>query len=537
MKSKPYTEDNYNIIETITLSDKYKMVMEFSLPTDHKVFCFLEFMKGLDLSKYLKKEKDTRGRKGYDLEAMLKIVLYAYIDEGQVSYSKLEKLCKETIPYILIANGETPSANTFCSFVNNYLVDNIDNIFFDIVLRLIEIMCISTAIMFIDGTKFESVANKYTFVWKKCILTNQNKLFKKITSSINEMRDQIGLLYDTKESYTAHEIGNIAEHLMEQMRKNNIEFVYGRGHKKSALQKCYDTFLNYFCRLDKYEYWLAVIGDFRNSCSKTDHDATMCALKMDYYCNTGLSRPAYNAQVAVADGIIVNACLYQTPGDTKTFIPFMERYHEYTGEYPLNPVADAAYGSLENYMYSLSKGMNPTMKYGMYAKKNTPSFKKKEYNPMNWETNSEGFKVCPNGHVFDVFERDSYDHDSLNIRQVYTSKEKCKDCPFRQKCLSTKKKPNPETNAYKTVSRNVIKEQMEEVVDSMLGSGFGEELKKQRSVQAEGTFGSIKQNIGFTRFTRKGLEKAQYEFLMICISHNFRKYYKFWLEERDNLVN
>jgi len=65
-----------------------------------------------NLSKYLKKEKDTRGRKGYDLEAMLKIVLYAYIDEGQVSYSKLERLCKGTIPYILIANGETPSANT-----------------------------------------------------------------------------------------------------------------------------------------------------------------------------------------------------------------------------------------------------------------------------------------------------------------------------------------------------------------------------------------------------------------------------------------
>ena len=157
----------------------------------------------------------------------------------------------------------------------------------------------------------------------------------------------------------------------------------------------------------------------------TDHDATMCALKIDYYCNTGLSRPSFNAQIAVADGIIVNACLYQTPGDTKKFIPFMERYHEYTGEYPLNPVADAAYGSLENYMYCLSKGMNPTMKYGMYAKKNTPSFKKKEYNPMNWETNSEGFKVCPNGHVFDVFERDSYDHYSLKFRKGSTSKEKC----------------------------------------------------------------------------------------------------------------
>lgn len=84
----------------------------------------------------------------------------------------------------------------------------------------------------------------------------------------------------------------------------------------------------------------------------------MCATKMDYYCNTGLSRPCYNAQIAVSDGVIVNAELYQRPADSKTFIPFMERYNAYNGEYPKHPMADAGYGSFENYMYCTDKKWN-----------------------------------------------------------------------------------------------------------------------------------------------------------------------------------
>ncbi len=87
----------------------------------------------------------------------------------------------------------------------------------------------------------------------------------------------------------------------------------------------------------------------------------MCATKLDYYCNTGLTRPCYNAQISVSDGIVVNGDLYQTPGDTPTFIPFMSRYKKYTGEYPLNPMADAAYGSYDNYMFCIENGMIPCM--------------------------------------------------------------------------------------------------------------------------------------------------------------------------------
>ena len=68
----------------------------------------------------------------------------------------------------------------------------------------------------------------------------------------------------------------------------------------------------------------------------------------------------------------MNADLFQRPADVKTFIPFMERYKEYMGEYPVYPMADAGYGSYDNYMYCLTHKMKLYMKYPMYAKKNEP---------------------------------------------------------------------------------------------------------------------------------------------------------------------
>lgn len=126
----------------------------------------------------------------------------------------------------------------------------------------------------------------------------------------------------------------------------------------------------------EYEYWLDVIGDNRKSCTKTDHDATMSALKIDYYNNSGIKTPAYNVQIGVSDGVIMNAGVFQNPGDTTTFTDFMDRHYAHYGEYPLYPMADAGYGGLRNYLFCLMKGMNPVMKYNMYAKKNESKYKK-----------------------------------------------------------------------------------------------------------------------------------------------------------------
>lgn len=164
------------------------------------------------------------------------------------------------------------------------------------------------------------------------------------------------------------------------MVQNDIKIVYGKGKRKDSIQRWYDLYLKYYIKLNEYEYWLDIIGQERWSCSKTDHGATMCATKIDYYCKTGISKPCYNAQIAVSDGIIVNADLFQRPGDPLTYIPFMNRYKEYAGELPAYTMADSAYGNYDNYMYCISNGMKIVMKYNMYAKKNTAKFRKKAYN-------------------------------------------------------------------------------------------------------------------------------------------------------------
>ncbi len=292
---------------------------------------------------------------------------------------------------------------------------------------------------------------------------------------------------------------------MELMVSNQIEFVYGKGKRKTDIQRWYDLFMGFYTKLNEYEYWLHIIGEERNSCSKTDHDATMCATKIDYYCNTGLSRLCYNAQIAVSDGIIVNADLFQRPADT-------------------------GYGSYDNYMYCVTHKIELYMKYTMYAKKNEPKFRKKIFNPINWRITEEGYKICPEEHVFNQHVGEHYEENEgyLKIKQKVTSKEKCERCSNIGECCKSKKH-------QKVISRDEVLDEFYQTVDENLSTEFGKELKKQRSIQVEGAFGVIKQNRKFTRFTRRGLENTKMEFLIVCIGYNLKKYHRYRLKEnKDN---
>ncbi len=399
------------------------------------------------------------------------------------------------------------------------------------ILRLLNIsvlMNVDKSIQYIDGTKIEANANKYSFVYRTRVINARMKLFSKITHAIIEMNMEKGFNFSYHYFYCAQEIGYIAQYLMEIMISNDIDIVYGKG--KSDIQRWYDLFLEYYVKLDEYEFWLSVIGNDRNSCSKTDSDATMCAKKMDYYCNTGLSRPCYNVQIGVSDGVIVNAALYQRPADAKTFIPFMERYKKFIGEHPLYPMVDAGYGSYDNYMYCLTHEMKLVMKYSMYAKKNEPKFKKKKFNPINWKKNEDGYKVCPRGLVFDSHAGEKYEESGeyLRIKQKMTSSESCEGCPYMEECCRSRKH-------RKVLTSDTVLEEIYTIVDEKLSTEFGKELKKERSIQAEGAFGVIKQDMGFVIFTRRGLENAEMEFLIVCLGYNFKKYHSYRLKkERES---
>ena len=511
--------NNYNALQLV-----FPLEIGLKINLDDELVSFLKAIEGVNLRKYLKR-RSSRGRKGFDKVMLLKIILFARMI-GVSDTRGIASLCAHDIRFLYLSNEKCPSHMAFERLFTDYLIKDIDDIFFDISQNIVKLMNVDTSIQYIDGTKFEANANKYSFVYKTRIVNARKKLCIKITDTILLLNQSTGFNFLYEDSYCAQEIGYIAQYLMEVMVQNNITPVYGKGKRKHHIQRFYDEFLEYYLKLEEYEYWLHIIGE-RNSCSKIDHDATMCATKIDYYCNTGLSRPCYNAQIAVSNGIIVNSNLYQRPGDSKNFIPLMERYKEFTGEYPKYPMADAGYGSFDNYMYCLTNQMELVMKYTMYAKKNEAKFKKKKFDVLNWETNEEGYKVCPNGQVFSEYKYDEIDEKGkyLRIKQKLSSKEGCAGCENLGECCKSK-------NQNRIISRDVVLNEFYGEVDRNLSTGFGKELKKQRSIQVEGAFGVIKQNMKFTRFTRRGLDNAKMEFLIVCLGYNFIKYHNYRIKQK-----
>lgn len=198
------------------------------------------------------------------------------------------------------------------------LTESIDDIFFDISQHIAQdLMLCDTDVQYIDGTKIEANAHKNSFVYKKRILNAEERQFPRISESIFQLNFHHGYDYPLKQTYAALEMGYICQYLMEIMVKSNIEIKYGTGQRKSEIQREYDTFLGYYEKLMEYEYWLSIMEE-RNSCSKVDFDATFMETKWDYYNQSGITRPCYNCQIAVSDGIIVNSNVYQSPGDTMT---------------------------------------------------------------------------------------------------------------------------------------------------------------------------------------------------------------------------
>jgi len=197
----------------------------------------------------------------------------------------------------------------------------------------------------------------------------------------------------------------------------------------------------------------------------------------------------------------------------------MDRYEEAYGERPKYPVADAGYGSYDNYLYNVEHEMELVQKFSMYGKEEDKQFKKRKFNSLNWKINEEGFKICPDGRVFDQYGYDRIQYtrnDNLSITQIYTEKNHCEGCPLKEECTKGK---------YRTCGKNVILNELQEKVKENLSTSEGQEMKKERSIQVEGAFGVIKQDMGFTRFTRKGMKSVKMEFLLVCIGYNLRKYH------------
>src|SRR5690606_35689646 len=114
-------------------------------------------------------------------------------------------------------------------------------------------------------------------------------------------------------------------------------------------------------RLQKYKQHHEIFGE-RNSFSKTDPDATFMRMKEDHMKN-GQLKPGYNVQMATENQFILYYTLHQRPTDTRCFIPHLEKLAASRLPMPKTVIADAGYGSEENYLYALGEEKEPRFDY------------------------------------------------------------------------------------------------------------------------------------------------------------------------------
>ena len=170
-------ENNYNAFQLSLPLD-----LGLKIDPDDEAVSFLKALEGVNLNRYLKR-KECRGRKGYDNVMLLKIVLFARMI-GVNDLRSLESLCRHDIRFMYITDEERPSFMAFERLLKNYLTDDIDHIFFDISENIGKLMNTDKTVQYIDGTKFEANANRYSFVYKTRIVNAREKLFSKITEEI-----------------------------------------------------------------------------------------------------------------------------------------------------------------------------------------------------------------------------------------------------------------------------------------------------------------------------------------------------------------
>ena len=485
------------------------------------VLTFDRFMEEIELEKYLKNiPKHYTGRLRYNPVSMLKTVLFGFMSNGYISLRELEDQCKVNLRFMYLMEHETPSYRTFGYFINEVVGDSVEEIFSDINQKIFETEHVDLQHLYIDGSKFEANANKYSWVWKKATEKSRYRLFDKITHLFEEINEELsftGMKLSINSEYAPEYIKEAAQKYAGVCQLDESEFVSGRGHHKSVQQRHYEKLTEYAEKLLEYVEKIQICGEGRNSYSKTDHSATFMRIKTDYMGNDQLL-PAYNVQVGVADEYIAVVDVNQYRTDMDCFIPLMEKFRNTYGFYPKYPIADAGYGSYNNYIFCEQNGMEKYMKFTMFKKETTDKkYHEDPFRAVNFPIGADGIMRCPNRKAFRFKYRHLVKGNNYGRQEEIYECEDCSACPYAERCKKTE--------GNRTVRINQELTSMHQEVIDNLESIHGALLRMNRSIQAEGTFGIMKNDRWYKRIVRRGINSVRLEIFLVSIGQNLYKFH------------
>lgn len=473
-------------------------------------------VEGLDLKEFKKLYKE-KGRCPYHPKMMLKIILYAYMN-NIYSCRKIEKVVQRDIHYIWLAAQERPDFVTINRF-RNRVKNEINNIFTQVVLVLADKGFITLDVEYIDGTKIESKANKYTFVWRKTVEKNRVKLQEKIRVLLGQIDDVIAqdkAIESDKVDFTPETLTSLITELQDSLSKEPQSTDKEQKKQHREKKKHIKELEKHRDKLGEYNDRLEQIGE-RNSMSKTDPDATFMRMKEDAM-NNGQTKPGYNLQISAENQFITDFALFPNPTDTLTLIPFFNSFLDRYGHLPQTAVADSGYGSEENYRFMDEAGMAAYVKYNRFHLEQRPRYKPNPFHHDNFYYNAaEDYYVCPMGqHMTRVGTSHSKTASGYCSENARYRAQNCKGCPLR--CLCYKAKGDQRTievnhrlNEYKRKARE------------LLTSEEGLKYRGRRCIEPEAVFGQMKFNMAYRRFRHFGKDKVTMDFAFFAIAFNIKK--------------
>ena len=394
---------------------KLPLKLETIIPKNDSVRLLSQFVEEMDLTDLY----STYDRiNSLSPRTLLKIVLYSYMN-GDYSSRSMELNCKRDINFMFLLEGHSaPDHATLAGFRSIHFAPCSKRILAEVSNILFDLGEISGETIFIDGTKIEANANKYTFVWKKAVTKNQAKLLIKLADFVAECEQ----LYD-------------------------IKIVYGNVVKIKHLK-----------RLRKKLY----------------------ALK-----------------------------------DAEQHLKFKYK----------NITADAGYESEENYLFLEANNQIVFIKPANYEISKTRKYKNDIGKIENMEYDKiSDFYTCKNNRKLTVshIRHNKTKTGYVSEKTIYTC-ENCSDCPCKSDCIKGNncKTPLGERTKVLQVAKTFIKHRKEDL--ERIISDEGALYRMNRSIQAEGSFGDIKQDMQFRRYLSKWSANVLAESTLLAIARNINK--------------
>ena len=470
----------------------------------------------LDLTSFRKLYKGY-GRSPFHPQMMLKAVIYGYMN-NVYSCRKIEERLVRDVHFIWLAGYEHPDYITINRF-RNRVKKEINAVFTQVVLLLAERGFISLDVEYIDGTKIESKANKYTFVWRKTVEKNRARLLEKIRVLLEQIDDVIAqdnASGQEKVGVTPELLHSMVSELNAALASEPKPVTTEEKERRKERKKQARELQEKADKLAEYDEHLEKLGD-RNSYSKTDPDATFMRLKEDAM-NNGQTKPGYNVQMSTENQFITNYGIFWRPTDQGTLIPYITSFSDRYGFQSDEICADSGYGSEQNYAHLFGIGVTPYVKYNMFHAEEKRHRRENPFLVQNLYYNAEeNYYVCPMGqhmeHIGDV--ESISDLGYVSVVSKYRARN-CAGCPLRCLCYrgiaDRTIEVNHVSNAYRAEARR------------LLTSERGLHHRSMRPIEPEAVFGDIKYNHGFKRFKLKSSAKVSVEFGLVALAHNLRKY-------------